>query len=229
MTPKNPENLYFKSDILVGLYVFCIITAELMGSKTFPLFKIFGFNLSGSVGMFLLPWIFSINDIFTEVFGFKRAKNLAKISLIIVPLLILLATFAVAMPSTLRFSSINSAYTTIFSYSIRISIASVIAMAVSNFADVKFFWRLKQKLTQQGLWFRNNLSNILATFLDAIIFMTLAFYDPTHSISSNIQFLIGLIIPSWLLKVSMSVLSTPFVYLGVKWLKGYDKKLSPSN
>ncbi len=229
MVQKSSENINFKSDILVGLYVFCIVTAELMGSKTFPLFKIFGFNLNGSVGMFLLPWIFSINDIFTEIFGFKRTKNLAKISLIIISLLILLAAFAVALPSTTRFSSINSAYTTIFSYSIRISIASIIAMAVSNFADIKIFWRLKQKLSKQGLWFRNNLSNILATFLDTVIFMTLAFYDPAHSVSNNAQFLVGLITPYWLLKVSMSAISTPFVYLGIKWLKSDDKKLPTSN
>lgn len=229
MAQKVSENIYLKSDILVALYVFCIVTAELMGSKTFPLFKIFGFNLNGSVGMFLMPWIFSINDVFTEVFGFKRAKNLAKISLIVVSLLILLAAFAVSLPSTARFSSINSAYTTIFSYSIRISIASIIAMAVSNFADIKLFWRLKQKLNKQGLWFRNNLSNILATFLDTVVFMTLAFYDPTHSFSSNSQFLIGLITPYWLLKVSMSAFSTPFVYLGIKWLKSDDKKLPASN
>ena len=229
MILKNSEKIILKSDILVGIYVFCIITAELMGSKTFPLFRIFNFNLSGSVGMFLLPWIFSINDIFTEVFSYQRAKNLAKLSLIIVPLLILLATFAVALPSTARFSSINLAYTTIFSYSIRISIASIIAMAVSNFADVKIFWRLKQKLSKQNLWFRNNLSNILATFLDAIIFMTLAFYDPTHSVANNTQFLTELILPSWLLKVSMSIISTPFVYLGIKWLKSNDKKLSTGN
>ncbi len=225
MVEKFSEKVYLKSDVLVGLYVFCIVTAELMGSKTFPLLKIFNFSLNGSVGMFLMPWIFSINDIFTEVFGFKRAKNLAKISLIIVPLLILLAAFAVALPPTARFSSINSSYTTIFAYSIRISIASIIAMAVSNFADINLFWRLKQKLSKYGLWFRNNLSNILATLLDTVVFMTLAFYDPTHEFSSNFHFLIGLITPYWLLKVSMSAISTPFVYMGIKWLKKDDKKL----
>jgi queuosine precursor transporter len=225
MNFKKTENIVFKSDILVGLYVFCIITAELMGSKTFPLFKIFGFNLSGSVGMFLLPWIFSINDIFTEIFGFKRTKNLAKISILIVFLLILLAAFAVSLPPSARYASTNEAYKIIFSQSIRISIASLIAIAISNFADIKIFWKLKQKLKKQGLWLRNNLSNILATLLDTIVFMTLAFYDPNHTFSNNFHFLIGLITPYWLLKVSISIVSTPFVYLGVKWLKSNDKKL----
>lgn len=229
MVSNLSEKVTFKSDVLVGLYVFCIITAELMGSKTFPLFKIFNFNLTGSIGMFLMPWIFSINDIFTESFGLKRTKNLAKISLLVVFLLILLAAFAVILPPSARYASTNEAYKIIFSQSIRISIASLIAMAISNFADIIFFWRLKQKLNKYGLWFRNNLSNILATLLDTVVFMTLAFYDPGHTFSNNFHFLIGLITPYWLLKVSMSVISTPFVYQGIKWLKNDDKKLSTGN
>lgn len=216
------KSIELKSDVLVGLYVFCIITAELMGSKSFPLFKIFNFNLTGSVGMFLIPWIFSINDIFVEVFGIKRAKNLARISILLVSLLILLAALAVILPPSSRYASTNEAYKIIFSQSIRISIASLIAMAASNFADVNIFWRLKQKLKNQKLWVRNNLSNILATFLDTVVFMTIAFYSPIKNPIDNFHFLLGIILPYWLLKVSMSTISTPFVYLGIKWLKKSD-------
>lgn len=221
MVSKN-NNQSFKSDVLVAIYVFCIITAEVMGSKSFPLFKIFGFNLTGSIGMFLIPWIFSINDIFVESFGIKRAKNLAKISVLTVFLLILLASIAVIIPPSARYASTNEAYKIIFSQSVRISIASLIAMAASNLADVKIFWKLKQKLNKYGLWFRNNLSNVFATFLDTIIFMTLAFYSFDKPFSNNFSFLLGIIIPYWLLKVFMSTLSTPFVYLGINWLKKND-------
>ena len=137
MNSNLSEKIILRSDILVGIYVFCIITAELMGSKTFPLFKVFNFSLTGSIGMFLMPWIFSINDIFTESFGYQRTKNLAKISLLTVFLLILLAAFAVVLPPSARYASTNEAYKIIFSQSIRISIASLIAMAASNFADIK--------------------------------------------------------------------------------------------
>jgi uncharacterized integral membrane protein (TIGR00697 family) len=209
----------FKPDILIAIYVFCIITSELMGSKTFPLFQAFGFTLTGSVGMFLIPWIFSINDIFTEVFGIKRAKNLAKISILIVFLLILTSFLAISLPPSSRFLSLNSAYTQIFSQSIRISIASLIAITVSNFADINIFYKLKQKLSRYGLWFRNNLSNHLAILLDTVVFMTLAFYSFEKSFSSNLTFLLGITIPYWILKALMSSISTPFVYWGIKWLK----------
>lgn len=47
-----------KADLLIGVYVFCIVVAELMGAKTFPIARIGNFNFNGAMGMFLLPFIF---------------------------------------------------------------------------------------------------------------------------------------------------------------------------
>ncbi len=49
--------------------------------------------------------------------------------------------------------------------------------------------------------------------------MTLAFYALDQSIGSNLSFIAGLAIPYWLLRCCMSIIETPLVYLGVKWLK----------
>lgn len=216
----NSTNLTnYKADLLISLYIFCIVVAELMGAKTFPIINFFGFKLTGAIGMFLIPWIFSINDIFTEVYGFKRAKSLAKISVFIVFLLILFSTLAIALPPSARFLPMESSYRQIFSQSIRISIASLIAIAISNFLDINVFFKLKKMMGKQGLWFRNNFSNTLAVFFDTLIFMTIAFYSTKTSLSANINFLWGIILPYWFLKTIMSVISTPFVYLGISWLK----------
>ena len=44
-----------KFDLLVSVYIFCIAVAELMGAKTFPLVKIFGYQLNASVAIFVIP------------------------------------------------------------------------------------------------------------------------------------------------------------------------------
>lgn len=49
--------------------------------------------------------------------------------------------------------------------------------------------------------------------------MILAFYAFDKPFISNVNFLASLILPYWLLKCLMSVIETPFVYLGVNWLK----------
>ena len=219
MIISKPNLNQNKTDFLIALYFFCLIVSELMGSKTFPLFNFFGLSLTGAVGMFLIPLIFSINDIFTEVYGFARTKNLAKISVIIVLFIILFASFAVSLPSSKRFLATDPSYNLIFSQSIRISIASLVAIAISNFLDINIFYKLNKKMGNKKIWFRNNLSNTLAVFIDTVVFMTVAFYSLSTSFSGNLKFLWGIILPYWLLKTTMSVISTPFVYLGINWLK----------
>lgn len=215
MKPDNSQKL----ELLIGAYVFCIIVAEILGVKTFPIINIFGYQLNGAVGMFLVPFIYSINDIVFEVYGHQRAKNLAKLSVWIICALILFSAFAVMLPASKRFLSTESAYDQIFSQSIRISIASLVALVVSNLADIYIFSKIKKYFEKYGLWFRNNFSNILALLLDTILFMTLAFYALDQNFSNNFSFLFGIILPYWLLKTFMSAITTPLVYAGVAWLK----------
>jgi uncharacterized integral membrane protein (TIGR00697 family) len=216
MEQNNTSN---KLDLLVGFYVFSIIVAELLGGKTFPIVNVFGYQLNGAIGMFLIPFVYSINDIVFEVYGIKKAKNLAKLSLLVISALIIFAAFAVVLPPSTRFASQEKAYEQIFSQSIRISLASLTALIVSNLADIYVFAKIKKNLSKYGLWLRNNLSNTLALLLDTVLFMTLAFYSLDQSIGANTQFLFGVIVPYWLLKTFMSVITTPVVYAGVKWLK----------
>lgn len=212
-----------KFDLLVSIYIFCIVTAELMGAKTFPLLKVFGYQLNASVAIFLLPLVFTINDVITEVFGYKRTRSVIRSGLVVIVLILLVSVVFVNLPPSTRFLLSEKAYDTVFGLSIRISAASLIAFVIAEFTDVFIFVKIRQKLGKKALWLRNNLSNFIAQFADTVIFMTLAFYSFDSGFSSNISFLLSLIIPYWLVKVSMSVIETPFVYLGVKWLRS-DKK-----
>jgi uncharacterized PurR-regulated membrane protein YhhQ (DUF165 family) len=53
--------------------------------------------------------------------------------------------------------------------------------------------------------------------------MTLAFWALDQSFMNNFTFILGLLIPYWIVKCIISVVETPLVYAGVNWLKG-DKK-----
>jgi uncharacterized integral membrane protein (TIGR00697 family) len=99
------------------------------------------------------------------------------------------------------------------------SIASLAAFAISQFFDVYLFSRIREKLGASKLWFRNNVSNILAQFVDTVVFIVLAFYSFETSFGANAAFLWSIILPYWMLKNCMSALITPIVYAGVKWLK----------
>lgn len=190
-----------------------------MGGKTFPLFRIGTFNLSASVAIFVIPLVYGINDIITEVFGKPRAQSVVRSGLFMVLFLILFALLATALPATARFMPLEKSYEQIFGVSIRIATASLIAFAIGEFSDVLIFYKIRQRLGKNALWFRTNASNFLSQFLDTAIFITLAFYALDKPFASNFSFLFGIILPYWLLKCFMSIIETPLVYAGVKWLK----------
>lgn len=205
--------------MLLGLYIFCIVTTELMGIKTFPIVQFSWLHLNASVAILLFPIIFTINDVVTEVHGKQRAKDMAKIGLMSVAMTFIFAWVATSLPPSTRFFGTESAYDSVFKSALRISGASIIAFAIAQATDILVFTKIRQSLGKKSLWFRNNISNFIGQLLDTSIFISLAFFSFSKPFSDNISFLVGLIIPYWLLKCVMSVVETPLVYAGVKWLK----------
>ncbi len=210
-------------DFLIAFYISCLTISELLGGKTFPLLTWGWLHLNASVVIFIFPFLFTINDVVIEVYGHKRAQSIVQSGLFTVFFLILYSVFATNLPPSAKFKNMEATYDAIFSQSTRIATASLIAFAVSGLLDIAIFVKIRQKLGKKALWLRNNASNFVSHFFDTVIFMTLAFYTLEQSPSSNLQFLTSLIIPYWMLKCSMSVVETPLVYLGVKWLRGGRK------
>lgn len=208
-----------KLDFLISLYIYCIAISELMGGKTFPITTIAGFKLSASVAIFVLPLVFAINDIINEVFGKDRAKSVVRSGLFVVFLIFVASIFFTWLPPSMRFIKTEGAYDAIFGLSARIAIASLTAFTIAEFSDVFIFSKIRQKLGKKSLWLRTNASNFVSQFLDTTIFMFLAFYALDKPFNDNVVFLFGLILPYWLLKCFMSVIETPLVYLGVRWLR----------
>lgn len=206
-------------DLLIAIYIFCVAVTELMGAKTFPVANIGGFQLNASVAIFVVPLMFTITDAVIEVYDKDRARSLISSGLITIALLLGFSLLATVLPPSARFANTEPAYDRIFSTSARIAAASLTAFAIAAFLDVVIFARLRAKLHRHALWLRNNVSNFISQFFDTVIFITLAFYAPAHSISQNFSFLLGLAIPFWLLKCAMSVIETPLVYAAVNWLR----------
>lgn len=206
-------------DLLVAVYICCIAIAELMGAKTIPLATIGDFHLNASVALLVVPLLFTINDVIVEVHGKERARSVVFCGLIVIGLLMAMSLIATQLPPSSRFMADEAAYDTIFAKSARIAAASLVAFALAELLDVWVFSKIREKMGKKALWLRNNVSNFAAQFIDTVVFITLAFYAFEKPVGANAVFLLGLIIPYWLLKCFMSVVETPFVYLGVRWLR----------
>lgn len=208
-----------KLDFLISLYILCVALSELMGLKTFRIINIGSFPLSASVAIFVIPVIFTVDDIINEVFGREKARSVVRSGLVMVFLIFLYSILVTHLPPSSRFAPQERTYDSIFEVSTRIAASSLIAFAVSQFTDVLIFAKIRAKMKGKALWFRTNASNFISEFLDSFVFIFLAFYALDKSFSSNFPFLMGLILPYWVLKCVMSVVGTPFVYAGVQWLK----------
>ncbi len=207
-----------KIDLLVSLYIFCIMVSELMGAKTFPILTK-PFALNASVAIFVLPLVYSINDVVIEVLGIARARSIVRSGLITVALVLGFSLLATSLPPSTRFAPSEPAYDRIFGLSARIAAASLTAFLIAEFTDLFIFQKIRERLGKKTLWLRSNASNIVSHFLDTVIFMTLAFYALNRPFADNVSFLWSLILPYWLLKSTMSAIVTPLVYAGVRWLK----------
>ena len=206
-------NLEQKTGLLLGLFVACLVTANLISLKI----ATFGF-FEASVGILVFPVLFLITDVVAEVHGKDKAKEFVYVGLLALVFILIVTAIAVLLPTAERSFISGEDYTNIFGTTLRIFAASIIAFFISQLHDVWAFHFWKQKTNGKYLWLRNNASTIVSQFLDTTIFMFLAFYALTPKFT--IEYTFALIIPYWLIKVGFALFDTPFCYLGVKWLKG---------
>jgi uncharacterized integral membrane protein (TIGR00697 family) len=96
-------------------------------------------------------------------------------------------------------------------------LGSLVAFLIAQYHDIWAFNFWKQKTKGRFLWFRNNASTIVSQFIDTTIFMFIAFYMAAPGY--DVAFVFALILPYWILKVVVALVDTPFVYMGVRWLK----------
>lgn len=209
-----------KTNILLGLYVAALVASNLLGGKLMPL----GFGGRGlTVSIIMFPFLFLITDIIGEVHGKKKASEFVLIGLTCLIVLLIWQVFSLSVPGAMPnewYETFNSAYSTIFGLSISFTIASIMAFFFGQYVDVAIYHVFRKKHGNRLLWLRNNVSTMIAQFVDSSIWVLIAFspklFDGTFTIFSIYSIII---IPYWLAKIIVAALDTPLIYVGVRWLK----------
>jgi len=201
----------FKLTICTSMFVGGYLAANILGAKVTSLF-----GVAVSVGIFAFPLTFLITDAVAEVFGTKKAKQIVWAALIAQVFVLLLTIISIKMPPASRYH-LNEEYVKVFSGSLRMIIASLIAFAVSQTHDIWAFDFWKRKTNGKYLWLRNNLSTFVSQAIDTLLFMFIAFYAINDKFT--VAFILQLSLTYWLFKIVFAAIDTPFVYLIVRWLK----------
>ncbi|MGE0792807.1 MAG: queuosine precursor transporter [Candidatus Woesearchaeota archaeon] len=215
---KHEKKLIFtkdlKVDFLLAIFVMCLILANILGTKIIDLF-----GIRVSFGIFFVPVMFLVTDIIAEVYGKKKATSFVYIGIFVMVVSLIMIYFSIIAPANITWGN-QEAYSNIFSATLRMTFASIIAFMISQLHDVWSFDFIKKKTKDKYLWLRNNVSTIVSQFIDTTIFMFIAFYNISPKFS--VGFIFSLIIPYWIFKIIFAILDTPLVYLGVWWLKKED-------
>lgn len=201
----------FKFILLTAIFVAGLLGANMLGSKVTVLF-----GVAVSVGIFAYPLTFMVTDAVAEVYGKKTAKQVVWSALIAQILILILAWISVKLPPAERYT-FNNEYVLVFSNSLRMMIASLIAFIISQTHDIWAFEFWKNLTKGKYLWLRNNLSTFVSQAIDTLLFMFIAFYGINDKFTT--MFILQLAGTYWLFKITFAAIDTPFVYLLVRWLK----------
>ena len=153
---------------LYAAYCVGLVTMNILASKQVDIL-LFTINL----GLFISPIVFIINDIQSEVFGYKSAKDMIKTGLVVNILVAIIYFAAVNVPPSVNFLN-QEAFRSVLGSTVRITIASITAYYIGSIINAKVMVSMKRKF-EKHLFARVITSTVAGQVIDNIVFMTLAF------------------------------------------------------
>ena len=198
------------------VYVFlCVLfcTLSVAGNLMFQKFVVlstpwYGWELS--VGVLLYPISFLITDIITDCYGKSYADFVIKVNVLVCVLIACVSYAGSILPAT-EWSPVDDLmFCRVFGFYGVGTVASLVASFLAQTLDVAIFSWIKKKTGGRYLWLRNNVSTIVAQFLDtSCVLLLLSWFGvvPASRVGS-------LFVSSFSFKVLAALLDTPFCYLG---------------
>lgn len=186
--------------------IIAVISATIILMNIFVLKGIRLLGLDATGGNVLYASIFLGTDIITEYYGAREARKAVFIGFFL-SLLFLIASRFIILFTPAPWDRFHETMDTLFSPVWRIVIASITAYILSQNLDVITFTWLKGKFPNL-LWLRNNASTWSSQIVDTALFCTIAFAG-----LYQMRIVAGLMLSTYLLKIVVAALDTPFIYV----------------
>jgi uncharacterized integral membrane protein (TIGR00697 family) len=208
----NPMKEYRFFTLITGLFVAVLLISNVASSK---LVAIGPFSFDGGTILFPISYIFG--DILTEVYGYRKSRQVIWIGFGSALLMMLVFIIVGWLPSAAGWEN-QDAYNKILGLTPRIVIASLIAFFAGEFSNS--YVLAKMKIFTRGRWLfsRTIGSTIIGEGLDTLIFVLVAF---AGVYSWDVVWLI--VISNYIFKVAFEVILTPLTYAVIAYLKRSEK------
>jgi len=186
------------------IYLIALIAVMAVIMNIFVVKGMYLFGLAVTGGNVMYASIFLATDLLSEYYDRKTARRAVMIGFFAS------VFFLIFSQLILRFAPANydiaqDAFKTLFSLTPRIVIGSMVAYLVSQNLDVWTFTKIKKLTKGKHLWLRNNASTWTSQLVDSIIFTVIAF--------AGVYPLFELILFTYIIKIAVAALDTPFIYL----------------
>lgn len=185
------------------LFISLLIASNLMATKTILLL---GIILPAAV--FVYPFTFMLGDVITEVFGYKKMKQVIVMGFLASVIVALCCWIGIYLPYP-DFYAGQASYEAIFGIIPRILIASLLAYLVGEYINAYIMQRMKKRHGHKRFYQRTISSSVVGQVFDSAIFITIAFAG-TMPLSALLLLIAG----QYGVKIAIEAfLGTPLAYL----------------
>lgn len=127
-----------------------------------------------TTGILISPIVFMIQDVISEIFGYKEAKKMIITGFGMNFVAVLLFTLAIKLPSS-QFWENQASFAAILGTTLRISAASFTAYLVGSLTNSKVLVKIKKHYPDK-LFVRLISSTVVGQLIDNLLFAFIAFY-----------------------------------------------------
>jgi len=204
----------YKYFTTIGVFFVAVLLISNIASTKIVDLKFFVFD--GGTLLFPLSYIFG--DILTEVYGYRKSKQVIWLGFFSALIMALVLIIVGKLPPAADWNN-QDAYNKILGLAPRIVIASLAAYFCGSFLNSFVLAKLKIITKGKWLWLRTIGSTIVGEFADTLIFVLVAF----AGILPN-SLLFTLIVSNYIFKTAIEIIFTPLTYRVVSFLKKREKE-----
>ena len=203
---KNVSKMFM---IIAVVYVTCLLLSNLVAGKMWAVTD--SITLPAAVILFPITYIFA--DVFTEVYGFKKARIIIWLGFGCSFFAVVVYLITIALPHP-GFWEGQEAYKTVLGTTPRVADASFVGYLFGEFSNSVVLSKLKVATKGKKLWIRTILSTLVGEGLDSVIFVMISFWGTMDNST-----VLHMILYQYLFKVCYEALFTPLTYAAVNRIK----------
>jgi len=194
---------------IISVFFVSVLLISNVASTKIVDFGMFTFD----AGTLLFPLSYIFGDILTEVYGYKKSKQVIWLGFFMALLMSLVFIVVGILPAATDWGN-QEAYDKILGLTPRIVLASLVAYTLGSFSNA--FILAKMKIWSKGkkLWARTIGSTVVGELVDSTLFILIAFVGVLPS-----TLLLTLIISNYIFKTLVEILFTPVTYRVISFLK----------